>query len=228
MTPLLGSVAGVRGSVSPSHSNSASSPRTSPNQMLPSPDIADSVATTAEVSLLSPDNNANTNPFFSSPEIRAFLFGTSDSLLGDYSSSFPANQLANNSSKVQRNSSIGSKHSNNKLIMQTQSSHPQTSLYLHHRAQSMTTSTSSHASLELGHAHSLELDLDSPLYQESSVDSPMDVSPSVDTPRAPIASCEEDDDLSSYGVSWLFIVASECCRILLAAGIPLHDASTGC
>lgn len=197
MTPLLGSVVTGGGGVSPVHSNS-SSPLTSPQMLSLLPDIADSslisAAAAAEVSVLSPDNNANTNPFFSSPEIRAFLFGNSDSLLGDFSS-FSSNQLAFNNSKVQRNSSISSKHSNNKLIMQTQSSHPPTS-YQHHRAQSMTTSTSSHASLELGHAHSLELDLDSPVYQESSVDSPpLALSPSVDV-MAPIASCEEDDDLS--------------------------------
>lgn len=68
----------------------------------------------------------------------------------------------------------------------------------------MTTSTSSHASVELGHAHSLELDLDSPLHTETSVDSPLTLSPAADAfSKAPIASCEDDYDLS-FDVSCLF------------------------
>ena len=91
------------------------------------------------------DDNANSNPFFRNPVIRAFLFSNTDSLLSDLS-----------------------------LTSSMQSTH--------------------------SHSHPLDLLLDSsePLV-ETAIDSPLDLSPGL--PEAPIASCDDDEDLGSVAVS---------------------------
>lgn len=98
------------------------------------------------------DDNANSNPFFSSPVIRAFLFGNADSLLGDLSN-----------------------------ITTTKKS-------------------SSKASRSFTQQDPLSLILDSPeTLIETAIDSPLALSPILD--EAPIASWDDDEDLSSLGVS---------------------------
>jgi len=113
--------------------------------------------------VLTPDANANTNPFFDSPEIRAFLFGTSDSVLGELPS---VSTVAKGSSTVAKGSS---------------------------KAHCAPNSSSAQHNLNLL-LHSSPSAL-----LESVVDSPMSISPAGSV--APLASCEDDADLCSPGVS---------------------------
>lgn len=64
------------------------------------------------------DDNANANPFFSSPEIRAFLFGTSDSLLSD----FPNTTAGNKKSSAKANHELHRRR-HNALIIDSNQSH---------------------------------------------------------------------------------------------------------
>lgn len=126
---------------------------------------------TDEVSTDISNNQVNLNPFFNSPEIRAFLLGTSDTLPWD---------LSNMTSSVGFHDSIMScsgSSDNNYCAEHTHSANQLAPL-----------------------PYSTQLSTDIDPVNGTSIDSPVAMSPD-DSHQAPLASCEEDDDLCLNVVS---------------------------
>lgn len=126
------------------------------------------------------DNNANNHLFFSNPEIRAFLFGKSEMLLGSDLPSFTVSDTRDS------------------VMSQSDSSDNNTEI---------TSSTKHHHKVLASYSSQFSADLDSTITaaatDSNSIDSPLVMSPDVAADeyhvisrRAPIASYEEDDDLS--------------------------------